>query len=643
MRNSLLAFLALVLVACAQTGQPDGGWYDETPPRVVGASPEERATGVKSRKIYINFDEFVKIDNPTQNVVVSPPQIEAPEIKAQGKRIVVELQDSLKPNTTYTLDFSSAISDNNEGNPLEQYAYTFSTGDHIDTMEVAGYVLQAENLEPVQGIMVGLYDSFEDSLFHRQPMLRVGRTDSRGRFTIKGVADGKYRIFALQDADGDYVFGQKSEMIAFNHDVVTTSSMPDVRQDTTWLDSLHIASIKRVPYTHFLPDDVCLLAFNETLTQRTLIKTERKEADRFTLFYSYGDEELPQIVGLDFDATNAFLLDANERRDTLTYWLRDTALVNQDTLTMAVTHHITDTAGILRQQTDTLTLLSKQPFAKRLKEQQKKYEEWEKGEEKKKKKGEPYDSVMPREALKLDIKPSGTMSPDQNVAIKTTVPLEDVDTAGIHLYVKPQNDSIWYPEPFELQKVNARELTLKAAWKMGAEYSVEADSAVFRTIYGDAAKAVKQGLKVGSEEDYGTLLVTLTGMAGKHIVGQLLDGSDKVVKEAYTKDGQLEFFYLKDALYYLRIYIDDNDNHQWDTGEYDADRQPETVYYYNEGIDVKAKWDVIRTWNPTATPLFRQKPGSIVKQKADKEKKVQHRNAERAKKLGIEYIEGMEM
>ena len=131
---SVAGFLMLLLLqGCARMGNPDGGWFDETPPRVIGADPAEGATNVKKKKVLINFDEYIKIDNPTENVVVSPPQLEAPEIKGEGKRISVQLVDSLKPNTTYTIDFSNAISDNNEGNPLGDYAYTFSTGDHIDT------------------------------------------------------------------------------------------------------------------------------------------------------------------------------------------------------------------------------------------------------------------------------------------------------------------------------------------------------------------------------------------------------------------------------------------------------------------------------------------------------------------------------
>ena len=343
----------LLLVSCAKMGQPDGGWFDETPPKVIGAEPADGGIRVTAKKVNIYFDEFIKVDNPSEKVVVSPPQLETPEIKASGKKIQVSLLDSLKPNTTYTIDFSDAISDNNEGNPLGNYTYSFSTGEVIDTMEVSGYVLEAENLEPIKGILVGLYSDLADSAFCKQPMLRVSRTDSRGRFVIKGVAPGSYRIYALQDMDGNYMFNQKSEKIAFSHDLIVPSSKPDTRQDTTWIDSLHIKSIDRVPYTHFLPDDIVLRAFTELLTDRYLVKSERKEATSFSLYFSYGDSILPQIKGLNFDADNAFVVENTEKKDTITYWLKDTTLVNQDTLRMELTYRMTDSLGVLKNNVDT--------------------------------------------------------------------------------------------------------------------------------------------------------------------------------------------------------------------------------------------------------------------------------------------------
>ena len=321
-------FTFLLFIACARMGQPDGGWYDDDPPVVVGSTPEDRATNVKTNKITIYFDEFIKIDNASEKVIVSPPQLEMPEIKGAGKKIVVELKDTLKENTTYTIDFSDAITDNNEGNPLGNYTFTFSTGEQIDTFEIAGYVLDASNLEPIKGIAVGLYDDLSDTVFTTKPLMRISRTDGRGHFVVKGVAPGTYRAYALQDMDGDFCFKQKGEMIAFNHEEYSPSSKPDTRTDTIWRDSLHIDALRQVPYTHFLPDDVTLLAFTHPQTDRYLLKTERAEPNKLSMYFTYGDSIVPEIKGLNFNSDSAFVVETNEKRDTIHYWLRDTALVS---------------------------------------------------------------------------------------------------------------------------------------------------------------------------------------------------------------------------------------------------------------------------------------------------------------------------
>lgn len=627
-----------MLYSCAKMGAPDGGWYDETPPHVVGAMPAEKSTHVSKRNIRINFNEFVKIDNPTQNVVVSPPQLEVPEIKGEGKSINVKLIDKLQPNTTYTIDFSNAISDNNEGNPLGNFTYSFSTGNHIDTLEVAGYVVQAADLEPVKGILVGLYADLSDTAFKTKPMLRVSRTDSRGHFIIRGVAPGKYRVYALQDADGDYSFKQRSEMLAFNHDIIEPSFRPDVRQDTLWRDSLHIESIAQVSYTHFLPDNICLRAFNEIVTDRHLLKSERPEPNHFTLYYTYGDSVLPTVRGLNFNTKDAFVVESSAHKDTVTYWLRDTALVNQDTLKMVVTQNITDSTGVLRQQEDTLTLLAKVPYAKRLKDKQKAFDEWKKKQDKLKKRGEPYETTMPEEPLKLEITPSGDMDPDQNISIVAKEPLKDVDTNHVRLFSHPSGDSLWYKEPYELKRISNEEFQVKAAWKPGTEYSFEADSTAFETIYGTMSGKLKQGLKVRGEDAYASLIMTISGMQGRHIIAQLLDGQSKIVKQSFTDNGQAEFYYLKPGKYFMRIIVDANNNKKWDTGNYDTNLQPEEVYYNPDEIECKAKWDLTLTWNPLARPIYQQKPEALKKQKADKEKSIQHRNVKRAQELGIQYL-----
>lgn len=647
----LTVIIGGVFTSCARMGNPDGGWYDETPPKVLGATPADKATEVKAQKVKISFDEFVKIDNPTENVIVSPPQLQAPEIKATGKSIEVKLLDSLKANTTYTIDFSDAISDNNEGNPLGNYTYSFSTGAEIDTMEVSGYVVAAENLEPVKGILVGLYANLADSAFEKQPMLRVSRTDSRGHFVIKGVKRGTYRVYALQDVDGNYQFNQKSEMIAFNHELIKPSVMDDTRQDTLWSDSLHIADIKRVGYAHFLPDNITLCAFHEVLTSRYLLSVTRNEANHFAVNFSYGNPKLPQIKGLNFNAHDAFITIPNAKRDTIDYWLRDTALVNQDTLRMEMTYLMTDSAGQLVSQTDTLEVLSKQPYERRMKQLKATYEKWQKQQEKLKKKGEPYQTEMPRPTLAIRMQNTNEIDPEKRLQLQFETPISTIDTTKVHLYTKV--DSLWYRANYQLLPAARRNAEgrfvrpdslkygmnyeISADWKPGQDYSFETDSTAFTDIYGAVTPKYKQGFKVKGDDEFGSLVITLTGLDGQPCIVQLLDRNDKVIKEVAAEHQQAEFYYLKPETYYLRLFVDSNHNGIWDTGDYAKDRQPEAVYYYPGKIECKAKWDLTESWNPTSTPLYLQKPGAITKQKADKQKTIRRRNAERAKQMGLPY------
>ena len=629
----------LVLASCARMGSPDGGWYDDTPPRVVSSSPANQGVNVKAKKVTINFSEYIKLDDPQNKVVISPPQLEMPEIKAAGDRIIVELKDSLKANTTYTVDFGDAISDNNEGNPLGNYTFSFSTGDHIDTLEVSGYCLNAKDLEPIKGLMVGLYSNFEDSLFHKEPMMRVSRTNGSGHFTIKGVAPGAYRCFALQDNDGDLVFGQKSEIIAFNNDSIKPSWKLDARPDTIWLDSLHIKDIVPIRYTHFLPDDITLMCFQEPQTDRYLLKTERNTPERLGMYFTYGSDSLPHLRGLNFDERNAFILEASQKNDTLTYWLADTTLVNKDTLEIEATYLMTDTLGALVSHTDTIAFTAKTSYAKRMKAKQKEFEDWQKEQERKKKHKEPYDSIMPAEPLIMKFSTNNLLDPNQRLYIETPQPLSSCDTTAIHVSVLA--DSVWNDYPHSFRQVGIRRYEVVADWVMGQEYQVEIDSAAFQSIYGLTTHPIKHKIKVRTEDEFSSLLMELSGVNLKDsIVVQLLDTGDKVVRHTLADaDGLAEFPYLKPGNYYVRAYIDKNGNGQWDTGIYDQNLQPEPVYYFHEKVECRQKWEINRQWNLTARPRFKQKPMAITKQKPDKQKQqLKNRNIQRARDMGKEYV-----
>ena len=627
-----------MIVSCARMGQPDGGWYDDTPPRVVHTDPADKGTGVKSKKVTITFDEFIKLEDATSKVVISPPQIEPADIKASGKKIVVELKDSLMDNTTYTIDFSDAISDNNEGNPMGNYTYSFSTGERIDTFEVSGNVLDATNLEPIKGILVGLYDDLSDTVFARKPFIRVSRTDSRGRFVIRGIAPGTYRVYALQDADGNYIYSQKSEMLAFSHETFNPYAKPDIRQDTVWRDTLRIDSIIRTPYTHFYPDDIVLRAFTALQTDRYLVKSERAEPNKLNFYFSYGNDSLPQLRGLNFNSDSAFVVDSNLKNDTITYWIKDTTLINTDSLTLEARYLITDSTGTLVMQTDTLEMIPKMSYERRMKQEEKENEKWLKEQEKKKKKGEAYDSIMPLKPLEPQISGGGTMTPEQNIFFTMPTPLQKCDTSAIHLYSKI--DTLWYKSRFEWLPVpgNIKKFELRAEWRPDIEYSLEVDSAAFVDIYGLVSKSIKQGIKVSSNDEFGSLIVNVSGQRDSAtVIVQLLGSNDNVQKEAKVVDGAAEFFYLKAGKYYLKAFVDNNDNGLWDTGDYYADLQPEDVYYYPKEVECKEKWDITIGWDLNATPVARQKPQAITKQKSEQEKKLRNRNADRAKELGIEY------
>lgn len=640
-KNLLLCLLALLLTAaCASIGNPDGGRFDETPPRVVGSSPADGAVNVSKRKVQILFDEYIKLEKASEKVVISPPQIEPANVRADGKRVKVDFYDSLRANTTYTIDFSDAIEDNNEGNPMGQYTFSFSTGDVIDTMQVSGRVLNAADLEPIKGIMVGLYPAdsiWNDTLFRTRPFLRVSRTNGEGRFTIKGVKDGAYRVRALEDKDGDFVFSQKNERVAFDTTVYVTGSFPDVRMDTVWRDSLWYDSIRVVPYTHYTPDDVLLLAFLEDGQERHLLKTVYPEPTSFTFYFTAPSDSTPRIKGLNFDE-RCLVADASLKNDTVTFWVTDTALIHrQDTLSMILSYMETDTLGQLVVTNDTLDLSPKTTYAKIAAERSKQIEAWEKDRERRQKKAKkplPYEeNPYERTWLEAGFKPSGSLAPNQNVRYLAKEPILEVDTTKIHFYVKKDTD--WLPAPFLFmpEERSSKSYMLYAEWEPGQKYRFVMDTAAVVSVLEHESKSVRQEFHVRAVEEYGSIFIHVIS-PDTGVVVQLLSKNDKVEAQQRTdKDGNADFFFMKPGEYYMRCYVDANGNGQWDTGDYASGLQPERVYYFGKPLPLKAQWDLRQDWDVRAVDVARQKPMAITKQKPDKEKKLKNRNAERDREM----------
>ena len=671
----MIAAILLLFFACARIGSPDGGPYDETPPKVVHTSPKFGATNEKNvKRITIEFDEIVKVDNPSERVVISPPQIQQPEIEANGRRITVTLLDSLKPDMTYTIDFADAIVDNNEGNPYGDYAFTFSTGERVDTFQMSGHVLTAENLEPIKGMLVGLYkigegeegDSIKelpDSVFRTKPFERISRTDSRGHFVVKGLSPGQYRAFALKDLNQNYVYDQRAEMVAFSERILSTSSRPDIRPDTIWHDSIHYDSIVYTPYTHFYPDDIVLTAFESAKQDRHLLKSERPILQHFMLYFTAGSDTLPRLTGLNFNSDDAFVIDASKHNDSIDYWIKDSLIYNLDTLQVQIDFFETDTTGNYSITTDTLRLISKLTKERMARDLQERMEEWAKDykqqikakrraeeraekeateqeevestDKKKKKKKKDDDDIeippLPEEFLTYKLNNVNSMDPDKNIDFVFEEPLDTVDLSKIHFSIKV--DTLYVPTKFLFRQApdDIKTYRLYAEWEADSTYQVEVDTGAFVNIYGKRCEAMKRAIRMRPLDSYSTLFVVLQGSWDDAIV-QLLSSADKVIKTIKATNGHADFYFLAPGTYYLRLFRDLNGNGTWDTGDYDLNLQPEPLYYYPSELSLKAQWEIAQEWNPTAIPLAKQKPQKITKQKPDKERTIKNRNAERSRK-----------
>ena len=631
------AVIILILYACASTGTPDGGPYDETPPKFVRATPDPNSTGNTRKKIAIEFDEFIKIENAAEKVIISPPQTEMPEVKASGKRVLVEFFDTLRANTTYTIDFGDAIVDNNESNPMGNFAYAFSTGETIDTMEVSGTVLNAQDLEPIKGIQVGLHKNLNDTAFTKLPFDRISRTDSRGRFSIKGVAPGKYRIYALKDGNQNYLFDSKTEIIAYSDSLIIPSMEPATRQDTTWnaIDTLKIDTVKTVHYTHFMPDDIILRAFKEETTMQYLAKSEREQLNRFSLYFSAKADTLPTVTGLDFDDKDAFIIEPSLNNDTIRYWIKDTVLCERDTLTLQLDYLYTDTLGNLVPKRDTLYMMNKLSKEKRLAMAKEEMEKKEKEMKKRRKKGDTLN-VVETVFFKMNVDAPSSMDINRNICISFEEPVQSIDTAAIHVDVKV--DTLWNEERFIFvsDSVVPRRYYILSDWKPGNEYRLRIDSTAIKSIYGLHTNKVENTVKIKTLEEYGTLYLNIKGVEGNAIV-QLLNSSDAVVRQQKLKENNTcDFYFLQpNTKYYIRMYIDSNNNGKWDTGVYDKKIQPEEVYYFPKVWEMKANFEFEEDWDVKSVPLDRQKLDEIKKQKPEEAKKIKDRNKERAKKLGL--------
>ena len=562
--------LAVFLASCANRGiGPQGGPKDTVPPMVRGCEPEMGVLEFKGKRIEVSFDEYIQLDNIAQNLLMSPPQQTPPDVKARGKKLIVQFQDTLRDSTTYTIDFGNAVCDYREKVPLRGFLYYFSTGSSIDTLAYTGYVYDAENLNPRPNIFVGIHENMEDSAFTKEPFLRVTRTDSTGFFRIANMREGSYRLYAVDDISRDYRF-TPGEAIAYYDETITPL-------DTT-------AAI--------------LYLFKEQQQKLYLQRTLRDEQHKIRFSFSAPPDSLPELTFLT-DSIN-YHTQYSAKGDTITIWLLDSASIGQDSLFIEARYRRTDSLYQLEWATDTLRAIWRAPHL----------------------------TARAKAALerknrnrRLELKSNARQGFEMNDTLRLfcSTPLATIEPDSFHLYERV--DSVLKPVPFKMADHDTlpMELVFLADFKPDKKYELQVDSGAMHDIYGITHIAGTYALQVKTQADYSTLRVKLNPFV-EHARIQVMDKQDKVVRELPAVPEGAFFEYLRPDTYYLRFYVDENEDGQWTTGDWTEKRQPEAVFYFPESIQTKSNWDFEEEWDYTAVEQVTAKPAELIKASSNAKK-----------------------
>lgn len=588
--------VALCIYACANRGYPEGGPKDETPPQVVEEVPLSYTTNFKAKRVNIYFDEFVQLNDINNKFIFSPPVKKDPKVSLKGKYVQVAIPDSLRENTTYSLDFADAIVDNNESNPLGFYRYVFSTGERIDTLELGGTVVNAESYEPVLGVLVALYEKSGDSIPLKELPDYIARTDSSGNFRLTNLREGHYRVMAIEDANRDKMYTPESEMFAWMDTTVFPVVEPATRVDTFHViekiveaDTILRDSIVRTDYLAYGPSNLYLRLFLEKLTQLYLVEDDRKEREQLNFIFSIPGENGLEVTLWDTLATEPlpqdwYFKEHSAGNDTLTLWIKDSTVYKKDTLNVILSYMRSDSTGQWERYSDTAR------YTFRAKE---------KKEGKSKKKDEDAPKV---EFLEIKSNISGDLDLGARLYLEFSRPINKSTLDSIRVLEKV--DTVYQLIPFQVveDSLRVRRVFVDAAWKAGGEYQLQVDSATIYDIYGRFNDKLEKKFKVRTEEYYGKIMVNVRGVDCPTIV-QLYkaeNGKSENGKRTYNvvqskeveQDGEVVFPLLPEGKYCVRAILDRNGNGVWDTGLYLKHRQPEEIVYLRGEIAVKQNFDV---------------------------------------------------
>ena len=580
-----LLLMAFFAQRCANAVAPTGGPRDERPPVVVEAVPENHSINFLGKKIEITFDEYITLENANQNVMISPPLSEKPDIKLKNKTVVIKFKEDLASNTTYTINFGAAIKDLHEGNQFKDYVYSFSTGDHIDTLGIAGKVLNASDKKPVDGVYVSLYAADRENV-DSLPMTTIPdyitKTDKEGKFSLNGLADKKYLVFALKDANANLYFDLPNEDVAFLDTLVQASCLkkpaPPVVDSTVkdsltmQMDSLAFDTIAKpldtiafdtTAATMYHPNALDLTLYMFTEVDSTQVLLEKKLVEEGLLRFVFRHPAKEAVVMTHEMLPDSFNLVTMHSAEYDTVWWYFTPNV-KDSLWVQVKY---DT--VINDSTR-YSLKFKEAGGNR------------------RRKAEPKKLTVNNNLLGR-----GGLIPGQDLILKFSEPIISYQMRDSAVF---KHDSTLYYDrlAFEPADEYGMKYRLTTPFSTDSSYSFEIPDSVFWGIRGRTNDVIKTDFHVLKDDEYGNIYITVVPPEGmKQVVVQLTNESGKVLKEeAITKKQEVMFDHLLPAKYKLRALLDADGNGKWSSGNYHLRLLPETILEYKDPLDLKAGWDI---------------------------------------------------
>lgn len=552
---------------------------------VIESEPPNYSTQFEAKKIQITFDEYIVLDNVNQQLIVSPPMEEQPEVKLRKKTLIIEFEEELKDSTTYTFNFGDAIKDLHEGNLLQNFEYVFSTGDVLDSMSIRGTLLYAENLEtPEDPISIMLYTDLRDSVPLIDIPLYVGRSNDSGVFSVNNLRPDEYKVFALKDGNNNLLFDLPTEDIAFldtslivnaefARELLGDSVLSLATPDTIYADTSGIVSDSIVdsgPDLNAIYIDMML--FTEASDIQYLTDNTREDRRKIQLVFALPLTDTFSFRTLQLNDVEEipYLEHFGKNRDSLTLWILDSIHYKKDSIQLAFDYTVKDTSEQFVVRSDTVLFAYREQASKSKK-----------------------DQSSEKEEEKLEIRTmrnNGDQDLNRDLPFLLDFPLRSMIDTLFSLYHIP--DSVEIPLPFVLKAdtLNPYRASLSALWESSSNYRLVVLPGAINSIYPMSHDTIDVSFKTRDVEYYGQILLSLENVKHQVLV-QLFSGKNLIEERIVKTDGQQAFPYLSPKEYEFKFIHDLNENGKWDTGEYIKRLQPEPVELLPGSVEVRSNWD----------------------------------------------------